>query len=193
MKLTVSGKHSLDQLEQWAISMFSPVENTNVVVPFLGNPELPFSHENLGTIQRYKPVLDKDDLTIYWVLPYCEKEYKSQPLQYFSHLFGHEGENSLLSYLKKEGYAMNLSAGCDHEQGVFSDFYITIGLTQKGLKETNKVLSAVFKYAQRLVEVGPQDFVFEECKSIGTIRFDFADKGSAINYCVSMTKNMQHF
>jgi insulysin len=52
-------------------------------------------------------------------------------------LFGHEGENSLLSYLKKEGQAMNLTAGCDHEQGVFSNFYISIGLTQKGLKETN--------------------------------------------------------
>ena len=50
---------------------------------------------------------------------------------------------------------MNLSAGSDHEQGVFSDFYINVGLTQKGLKEPNHVLSAIFKYAQRLVEVGP--------------------------------------
>ena len=50
MKLTVSGKHTLDQLEQWAISLFSKVENKDVVVPYLGNPELPFSHENLGTI-----------------------------------------------------------------------------------------------------------------------------------------------
>ena len=127
------------------------------------------------------------------MLPYCEKEYKAQPLSYFSHLFGHEGENSLLSYLKKEGQAMNLTAGCDHEQGVFSNFYISIGLTQKGLKETNQVLAAVFKYAQRLVEAGPQDFVFDECRSIGTIRFDYADKGSAIDYCVKMTKYMQHF
>jgi secreted Zn-dependent insulinase-like peptidase len=85
---------------------------------------------------------------------------------------------------------MNLEAGCDHEQGVFSNFYITIGLTQKGLKETNQVLAAVFKYAQTLVERGPQDFVFDECKSIGTIKFDYADKGSAINYCVQMTKYM---
>ena len=57
--------------------MFAEVENKDVVVPYLGNPELPFTHENLGTIQRYKPVLDKDDLTIFWVLPYCELEYTS--------------------------------------------------------------------------------------------------------------------
>ena len=83
--------------------MFTPVENKEIVVPSLGAPKLPFTPENLGTIQRFKPVLDKDELIIYWILPYCEKEYKSQPLNYYSHLFGHEGENSLLSYLKKEG------------------------------------------------------------------------------------------
>ena len=193
MKLTVSGKHSLEQLEQWAIALFSKVENKNVVVPNLGEPALPFTHENLGKIQRYKPVLDKDEISIYWVLPYCEKEYKSQPLVYFSHLFGHEGQNSLLSYLIKEGLAMNLAAGVDHEQGVFSNFYIKIGLTQKGLKDTNHVLAAVFKYAQRLVEVGPQDFVHDECKTIGTIKFDYADKGSVINYCVQLSGKMQHF
>jgi insulysin len=173
--------------------MFSAVENKEIVVPDLGKPVVPFTHENLGKIQRFKPVLDKDELTIYWILPYCELEFKSQPLQYFSHLFGHEGENSLLSYLKKEDQAMSLSSGCDHELGVFSDFYITIGLTQKGLKETDAVLQTVFKYAQRLVEAGPQDFVFNECNSIGTIKFDYADKGSAINYCVSITRKMPLF
>jgi len=54
-------------------------------------------------------------------------------------LFGHEGENSLLSYLTKEGYAMSLSAGEDHEMGIFSDFCITIGLTKKGLTNYEKV------------------------------------------------------
>jgi insulysin len=70
-------------------------------------------------------------------------------------LFGHEGKNSILSYLKKEGYAMSLSAGEDHEMGVFSDFQVTVGLTKKGLENYEKVAQAVFKYAQRLVEAGP--------------------------------------
>lgn len=84
---------------------------------------------------------------IYWILPYCEKEYKSKPLWYFSHLFGHEGENSLLSYLAQEGYALGLSAGDDHEMGCFSDFYISIDLTKKGLENYEKVAHAAFKYA----------------------------------------------
>lgn len=59
-------------------------------------------------------------------------------------MFGHEGENSILSYLTQEGYAMSLSAGEDHELGVFSDFYVKVGLTKKGLKNYEHVASAVF-------------------------------------------------
>lgn len=50
MKLTVSGKHSLQQLEEWATKMFSEVENKDIVVPYLGAPKLPFTHDNLGCI-----------------------------------------------------------------------------------------------------------------------------------------------
>ena len=50
MKLTISGKHSLEQLEKWAVEKFSSVENKNVVVPDLGKPEMPFTHANLATI-----------------------------------------------------------------------------------------------------------------------------------------------
>ncbi len=56
MKLTVSGKHSLEQLEEWAVKYFSEVENKNVVVPDLSKPAVPFTEANLGKIQRYKPV-----------------------------------------------------------------------------------------------------------------------------------------
>jgi insulysin len=50
-------------------------------------------------------------------------------LGYYSFLFGHEGENSLLSYLKSEGLANELSAGGDHELWSFSSFYVDISLT----------------------------------------------------------------
>ena len=84
-------------------------------------------------------MLDKDELVIYWVLPNCQKEYKSQPLQYLSHLFGHEGKHSILSYLKKEGLALSLQAGCGHELDIQSDFHIRISLTQKGLFNYDEV------------------------------------------------------
>ena len=69
------------------------------------------------------------NLSIVWILPYFGKDIKKQPLSYFSHLFGHEGENSILSYLKSEGLALSLSAGPDHELFSFSNLDVSIELT----------------------------------------------------------------
>lgn len=193
MKLAMCGKHSLEQMEKWATEYFSGIQNKNVKLPDLGLPKAPFTAENMGVISKYKPVMDKDQLTMYWILPYCEREYKSQPLGYFSHLFGHEGENSILSYLMKEGWAMGLSCGADHELSVFSDFCVTIDLTEKGLENYEKVAEAVFKYAQNIAAAGPQEFVFNETSTLGKIKFDFSDKGSAVNYCVSLACAMPRF
>ena len=87
---------------------------------------------------------DKDQLELYWVLSWLGEEWKAHPLGYFSHLIGHEGENSLLSYLKKEDYAMDLSAGGDGELDCISDFSVTITLTKKGLANTETVVDVVF-------------------------------------------------
>jgi len=130
---------------------------------------------------------------LYWVLPYCQDEFKSKPLDYFSHLFGHEGENSVLSYLKKEGLAMELSAGGSHTLNCFSDFFVQITLTKKGLQNYEQVIAAIFKYAQRLAEVGPQEYIFDESAQIGKIKFDFLDKSDPINYCVRLAERMHGF
>ena len=50
---------------------------------------------------------------------------------------------------------MALNAGGDSELDCMSDFSITITLTKKGLANHEKVLDAIFKYIQRLKEVGP--------------------------------------
>lgn len=75
----------------------------------------------MGQLSRFRPIKDKSILELYWVLPYVEKEYKTRPLHYFSHLLGHEGENSLLSYLKKEDLAVEIKVSIDAEVGLYSD------------------------------------------------------------------------
>ena len=92
------------------------------------------------------PVQDKDQLEVYWILPYEGDQYKTKPLRYFSHLIGDEGKNSLLSFLKKEGYALALSAGGDKELNVYSDFTCTIDLTEKGKSNTDAILQCIFQY-----------------------------------------------
>lgn len=43
-----------------------------------------------------------------------------KPEYYVSHLIGHEGEGSLLSYLRRKGLANGVSAGYSSEVGDFS-------------------------------------------------------------------------
>jgi insulysin len=146
MSLAVSGKHSLDDMEKWVTEKFSPVENKNVEVPNLGEPEI-WPGERCGQLIKHVPVQDKDIMAFCFVLPHVEYEVLSTPLSYFSHLFGHEGENSLLSYLISEGLALELSAGGDHEMHAYSSFSIEVTLTKKGLAEQERVVEAVFQYA----------------------------------------------
>ena len=53
MKLTMTGKHTLETLEKWAVDLFSAVPNKNVKVPYLGEPKLPYTEENLGQFVRF--------------------------------------------------------------------------------------------------------------------------------------------
>lgn len=44
-------------------------------------------------------------------MPSATEKWRSKPLNYISHVVGHEGPNSLLSELIKQGLATSLSAG----------------------------------------------------------------------------------
>lgn len=98
MNLVICGKFEITQLEQWVVEKFSPVVNKEVVVPSFSEPaSYPPSH--LGKLVKYVPVKDEDVLSLFYVVDYYGKDHKTKPLNYFSELVGHEGENSLLSHL----------------------------------------------------------------------------------------------
>ena len=73
-----------------------------------------------------------------------------------------------------------------------SDFSVVITLTKKGLANTDHVINAVFRYIQRLKEVGPQEWVFEETKKVGSIAFDYAEKEDPMDYAVKLVKKMHY-
>lgn len=149
MKLCVTGRHDIERLEELTRTLFSQVEDKSVIVPDLNAPVPAYDERNLGQIFRFIPVKDKDILSIVWHLPSSYEEYKTQPLRYHSHLFGHEGENSLLSFLINEGLALELSASHDHElNGAFTNFNVDVSLTKKGLENYERVIEAIFQYAQ---------------------------------------------
>jgi secreted Zn-dependent insulinase-like peptidase len=85
-------------------------------------------------------------------LPNCHTHHhKTQPLSYFTSIFGSEQNNSVFSHLKQEGLIMSLNADSDGEfNGVYSTLYVDAKLTKKGLLHSEEVLSVIFKQAQYL-------------------------------------------
>jgi insulysin len=102
--------------------------NKEVTVPDLGEP-VAYGPENLGKFVKYVPITDDDQLLMTWILPNMELEIETSPMAYFTELFGHEGENSLLSYLSSEGLATGVSAGEEHRLHAFTAFSVSISLT----------------------------------------------------------------
>ena len=88
---------------------------------------------------------------------------------------------------------MELSSYGDHELECMSDFAVSITLTKKGLANVDKVVDAVFKYIQRLKEIGPQEWIFNETNQIGKITFDFQEKSDPFDYIVEIAEKMPLF
>jgi len=122
------------------------------------------------------PKKDVECLIISWNVPYSEKDFKTNPLAYFGHLLGHEGENSICSYLRKDGYITSISSNSSgHRLESESSISLSIDLTKNGLANYEKVLEAVFQYNQNIRDAGPQDFVFEEKNKTGKMSFKFLE------------------
>ncbi len=58
-----------------------------------------------------------------------------QPESYLSHLIGHEGDGSLLSYLKQLGLASELVSGEKNSAPGFNFFTVDLDITIEGLSK----------------------------------------------------------
>jgi len=96
-------------------------------------------------------------------------------------LFGHEGEGSILSYLKEKGYATGLETRRKAMCGCMTKFDVNIELTKSGVTNHTKVVEAVFKLAQVLKKSGPQEWFANEINAVGELRYNFPERTDALS------------
>jgi secreted Zn-dependent insulinase-like peptidase len=58
------------------------------------------------------------------------------------------------------------------------------------LENYEVVLAALYKYAQKIRDTGPQDYLFAEIKRVGQLNFDFASQKPEVDYVVSLARTM---
>lgn len=138
MSLAVLGKESTEELEAWVTEIFSLVPNKEIERPLMQG--IPFTANETNKLVKVVPVKSLRDVRIVWPCPSTRELYDYKPHRYLSHLLGHEGKNSLLSYLKAKGLAQELSTGSYPSYSNFSVFNIRVELTEKGLREYESVV-----------------------------------------------------
>ena len=191
MCLVVYGKNDLDELESMVTEMFSTVPNYNRKVPKWDHK--PWLPENYGTLITMKALKEMRFLNIVFPVPDMQSHYRRKPFNYLSHLFKHGGPTGLLAHLKRWDYCLELRAGHEKNYNGFSFFEIGIELTPKGLENYKEVIKAVFQYIRLMTHVGPQKWVFKECKQLAELDFRFKDKSHSYLIAYKLAGWMHQF
>jgi secreted Zn-dependent insulinase-like peptidase len=189
MTLTIYGPQDLDTLKQLAISQFSAIENRNATIETYP-PEL-FLEKPLHL--NIQPVKDIYNLSYTFELSEPAKNYKEKSSQYLGHLLGHEGEGTLLAWLKQKGWAEGLSAGLSNKLKNNSSFNVSISLSQDGTKHIDEITEQLFAYINLIKIDGVQTWVYDELKQLGKLHFTFEEGRRPSDLVQSISMNMHDY
>lgn len=173
-KLAVISKDSLDATTAMVVSQFAAVPNRHITPPEF--PGSPLTSDELGRTVFVKSVKDARILELTFPFPDESELYASKPGSFISHLIGHEGAGSVLSYLKEKGWANGMSAGAGNGAAGFEFFKIQVDLTQEGLVHYEDVSAAIFAYIALLRENPPAEWAFLEVAQLSHLAFRFKEQ-----------------
>lgn len=123
-------------------------------------------------------------------MPYFANEIGKLNLKYFLELFGHEGENSILSFLKAEGLATFLQVSKHSVALCMTKYELNIELTKKGLENYVRVVEVVFQYANLLKASGPCINLCNELNCLGKLRYDYPDRSNPLKSCIKFAEKL---
>ncbi|GAB5368156.1 hypothetical protein AAMO2058_001294300 [Amorphochlora amoebiformis] len=193
MKVCILGKESLDDLQKLAVKYFSNVENKSVDRPSWATE--PFHAPSLGHLYELVPIKEQRRISILWAFPSLREHYKKKPASLLSHLLGHEGKGSILSALKKKGWANELIAGLSQSTTGFAAFTITIDLTPAGLESYHEIVTLIYQYVKLLEEAADKEWkqAFEESRDVAAMNFRFKGKENPFSFCSSLSGRLQKY
>lgn len=193
MKLCIVSPYSLDLMQEWAVELFSPIRNTDKPNPanaYVDKYYLLQEHE--GLFIQIETVKDIRQLEMTWMLPTFKNNYHANPLGYIATLLADEGIGSVLSLLKKLGWADSLSVGHSNKE-TYSEFELVTTLTPEGVDNVDELVSFIFQYLRIVREKGVQEWFYKEEKVLSENHFRFLERSSALNFARSMAKSMHQY
>jgi nardilysin len=185
MKLCIVSSFSFERMEKMATVFASIPERDVSSVPLspLDGISFPINSTKLPLALFMEPVADIHQLILLFQLPAINAFYQSKPVDFISHLIGHEAEGSLISSLRKASLASDLSAGVGTDgyscNSGMSLFEIKITLTTTGQAQWQRVVNEfVFPYIEVVKQQGIDDRVYAELRQVGQIEFNHSTEDS---------------
>lgn len=191
MNLVVLGRDNLDVLEASVRSRFSAVPKRDISItskypPLFENDRLPVSLE-------IKPEKELRQLTFNFPIPDPAQFYNKKPFAYIANLLGHEAEGSLLSLLKRLGWADAVYANTNLRSRNDAVFQLSIDLTPQGVRARDQIVSLVFYCIEQLQERGLAAWRYAELQQLGDMSFRFQEKRAPMQTVSSLAEAMKTY
>lgn len=192
MRLVVLGKEPLPVLKRWVSARFSAIPSPAGVSQ---RPAMPpyFTEGFLPAKIEIQSIMDQRKLMIAFPVPSAFAHHRSQPIGYLSNLLGHEGEGSLLSALKAEQLVDSLAAGEQFDTKQQTMLNLTIGLTEQGLQQQQRILELLFAYIELMKQSGIRKRYFDEQATMLDISFRYMEKSEPIHLVSQLANTMQDY
>lgn len=191
MSLVVLGGESLDALELMVRSGFSSVPKHNVAIAS-NYPEL-FDSASLPARVEIKPEKELRQLTFNFPIPNPDQFYQQKPYAYIAHILGHEGRGSLLSLLKRLGWAEAIYASTVLHSRNDAIFQLGIQLTPQGVRAHNQIVSLVFHCIEQLKVRGVSAWRYGELQQLAEVNFRFQEKRTPMETVSYLSQNMTKY
>ncbi len=191
MTLVVSGREPLDRLEAMVRERFEAVADRDRQPPLATMPL--FEQAQLPALVQVQPIREQRSLTFIWGVDAQPDDYRSKSLAYIGNLVGHEGEGSLLSWLKAQGWALTLGAGegFDHRGG--TTFQVSVELTEAGVAHVDDIAAALFQTLALVRDGGVQAWIFDEQQRVAGQRFRFRERPRPISEVSRLALNLHRY
>ncbi|WP_051559815.1 insulinase family protein [Marinobacterium jannaschii] len=191
MALVVLGPQSTEELKQMVTSRFSDIPDFSAK-KFVNSEPL-FLKKQLPAQLNIKTIKDLRSLSLTFPVAAVRDHWRTKPLFYISSQIGYEGAGSLLSELKRRGWATGFSASTGHDLINDASFQVQIALTKSGMKHYQQVTSLFFEYVEMITAEGVNPALYEEERQLSDIRFRFQEGSEPMRYVGALARNLQRF
>jgi insulysin len=190
MHLVVCSNQSIEQIKECVVKFFDGVPDNTVSVAEIKQPV--HTSDTYGKKIYIDSIQDVRYLTLTWELP---EKFAHMPLtrpgSVISYVLGHEGAQSLLAQLKREGLAESLSAGAGRLGDNNVIFSIEISLTDNGMSNVDTIIERCAQAVKYLQEQAMPEYIFKEIHDMDVIAHQFQSEYNVYNMVMQHARNMR--